>query len=112
MEVSLPGNNGKVNFNYDLLGRCNQISSRTYEQHIPNGGFDPSGNLRFFYIQDLPYRFDYDDLFQITSETGHQTHTYLAMIFISIPTAPLREHFMELPILALTLCTHFMLLWP
>ena len=24
MEVSLPGNNGKVNFNYDLLGRCNQ----------------------------------------------------------------------------------------
>ena len=71
-----PGNHDEVHYGYDLVGRCTKISSKPFNQHIPNEGFDAAGNLRQFVIQDTAYTFTYDDLYQLTSEKGHEAHTY------------------------------------
>ena len=71
-----PGKGDQVHYTYDLLGRCTTVTSTPFYQHIPPEGFDPVGNLKLCYIQDKPYAFTYDDLYQIKTEEGHAAHTY------------------------------------
>ena len=71
-----PGKGDQIHYTYDPLGRCTTVDSTPFHQHIPPEGFDPAGNLRLCYIQNKPYAFTYDDLYQIKTEDGHAAHTY------------------------------------
>ncbi len=72
----LPGNNGSITYDYDLLNRCVGIHSPTHEQNVPKEGYDPAGKLLNYTVDDKPFNFKYDDLCQLTYESGNQTHTY------------------------------------
>lgn len=76
LQEALPGENGITNYSYDPLGRCTSIASPFFNQHIPSDGFDAAGNLRTFELQNQTYAFTYDDTYQLTSETGHEKHSY------------------------------------
>ena len=76
MTKALFAGGSEGHYNYDLLGRCTAITTPHFKQEIPRKGFDAAGNLRHFVAQDLPYRFDYDHLFQIKQEGGHASHSY------------------------------------
>ena len=76
LQEELPGKNGITNYSYDTLGRCTSIASPSFNQLIPPNGFDAAGNLRTFELQNQTYAFTYDDTYQLTSETGHEPHSY------------------------------------
>lgn len=76
-KVQLPGENGYLDAQYDVLGRCISLQSTAFQQHIPaNEGYDKAGNLRELQTQGVTYTFDYDDLYQVKEETGHVHHAY------------------------------------
>lgn len=76
-QIQLPGKNGYLEAQYDALGRCISLKSATFQQQIPlQGGYDAAGNLRQLETQGVKYTFDYDDLYQIKTETGHVHHAY------------------------------------
>jgi RHS repeat-associated protein len=76
MHVQLPAKGGVVDYTYDDLGRSIKMKTQAFQQYIPKEGFDEAGNLRLFYAQDLAYHFDYDDLYQLKAEEGHEKHAY------------------------------------
>jgi len=74
----LIGQAGTLQKNYDLLGRIVEIDAPSWRQCRTT--FDPSGNLITKTVADASgsssCSFTYDDLYQMSSETGLSTHNY------------------------------------
>lgn len=70
----LPGQNGQVNYRYDALQRCIQLSSPHLNQAINQ--YDAAGNLLAYQDESVSYSFAYDELYQLKEERGHVNHTY------------------------------------
>jgi len=81
LESRLPYQAGVINFSYDKLNRERSANHPLRTHSIPLiDGFDKAGNLLKFYVndgvKDQTHTFAYDDLYQLTSENGHETHQY------------------------------------
>lgn len=72
----LAGENGRVHYTYDSMGRCRELKGEAFHQSIPEEGFDAAGNLQFLYAQGELSRFTYDDLYQLKGEEGVFSHAY------------------------------------
>src|SRR5207245_2296193 len=61
-------------------GRCTKIDHSAFKQEVPQGGFDPVGNLLALHTTDptgtTERSFTYDYLSQLTEEKGPTPHTY------------------------------------
>lgn len=77
----LIGNAGFRHFEYDLKHRPRYIKSEHWTESIPAGSFDKVGNLLFRSITDPQgtwnCEYAYDELYQLTSESGMISHAYL-----------------------------------
>lgn len=65
---------GPLSFSFDLLGRRYKTHSPFFSQEITH--YDPVGNVCAMEFDQEPHRYTYDDLYQLTSEEGHFSHTY------------------------------------
>lgn len=78
-EIKL-SNFGCIECRYDRSLRTIGIESRYSSQAIPEGGYDPCGNVLTVHSRDAIGEFTssytYDALYHLTSETGHVEHTY------------------------------------
>lgn len=74
LEEKLIGQKGIVSYRVDPLSRKTEISSPYFKQQILH--FDPIGHIRQMRIHDEEIHYNYDDLYQLTSESGHFAHTY------------------------------------
>lgn len=72
---SLINNLGRVNYGFDLNGRNNLISSPFHFDSV--GGFTPAGLVSSYKSNSTELFFDYDDTYQLKSENGSFTHSYL-----------------------------------
>lgn len=70
----LAGQAGRVEYTYDLLER--PVSTLSPYRNEILLAFDASGNLLNRCVGSLKFSYTYDDLYQLTSETGSQNHTY------------------------------------
>lgn len=66
----LIGGKGTVRHTIDPLGRASKIEAPNFFQEINE--FDPVGNIRRMRIQNDEMVYQYDDLYQLTSESGHE----------------------------------------
>lgn len=63
---------------YDLLGRKTSLNTFTFSQGIPEGGFDPAGNLKTLITQGETTSYSYDGNYQLTEEKdSHYIHDSL-----------------------------------
>ncbi len=80
-KMQLPGNGGFFDTQYDIKGRQRSIKGNHWHEEIPSDGFDAMGNLLERTITDsvgtIECQYTYDDLSQLTSESGISTHNYL-----------------------------------
>ncbi|HSX13708.1 MAG TPA: RHS repeat-associated core domain-containing protein [Chlamydiales bacterium] len=67
-------NGEKVSYTIDPLSRKTGIASNYFSQEVLN--FDPVGNIRKMHIQNQEMDYTYDDLYQLTSESGLFAHNY------------------------------------
>lgn len=71
---------GTLNFDYDILGRVTNIAADTSCWNEQIKSYDSVGNIREILLQDnlgeASSCYTYDDLYQITSETGSAVHSY------------------------------------
>ncbi|MBA2726856.1 MAG: RHS repeat protein [Parachlamydiaceae bacterium] len=76
----LIGQAGPITYEYDLLQRTINTKSPHWQENIPAQGFDAAGNLTQRQVTDslgrLAYTYEYDDLYQLTSENGFKHHHY------------------------------------
>jgi RHS repeat-associated protein len=68
-------NGDSVEYSVDTLSRKTAIATPAFAQEILK--FDPVGNIRQMKIQQESITYDYDDLYQLTSESGPFAHNYL-----------------------------------
>ena len=80
LEETLLENAGKINYEYDLLGRSIFFQAPHWKETILPDGFDAAGNLLKRKVVDqqgpVNYTYTYDNLYQLTSESGFSSHTY------------------------------------
>ena len=80
LRMELPGQAGTTDFQYDLLQRLTLTNAPQWQETVPANGYDPVGNLLQRTVSDaqgaLDYTYTYDDLYQLDSESGLQSHTY------------------------------------
>lgn len=80
LEAQLINGLGPLTFTYDNLGRNTGVLSSYWSLEVPEGGYDPLGNLREHKVSDsrgvVTSQYGYDHLYQLTSETGLHSHTY------------------------------------
>lgn len=80
LQSQLIGNAGKLDFDYDILHRPKNIKSAHWQENIPLGGFDKVSNLLLRSIKDsqgtIDCHYAYDELYQLTNETGVESHAY------------------------------------
>ncbi|MBS0655023.1 MAG: hypothetical protein JSR46_04540, partial [Verrucomicrobia bacterium] len=80
LHSTLIGAAGEIGYEWDKKGRNTKIASKHFSQEIPADGFDAAGNLRKFSSVDpvgtLDCEANYDDLYQLTEESGVQSHSY------------------------------------
>ena len=74
LEESLIGNQGKVQHTFDRLRRRIKVESPQFFQEILE--FDPAGNILSMQLQESRRDYSYDDLHQLTEETGPFSHRY------------------------------------
>ena len=72
LEEKLLGNLGSIDHSYNLRGQKERISSAYLVQQIEKR--DAVGNILAYTLNNEPYAFSYDELYQITEE---KEHTYL-----------------------------------
>ncbi|HEV7736444.1 MAG TPA: hypothetical protein VGO47_03615, partial [Chlamydiales bacterium] len=70
----LPNNLGQIRFQYDLNSRKESIASPGYQQQVLET--DKLGNILHLFTQDQHSHFIYDELYQLTFESGLFNHTY------------------------------------
>jgi RHS repeat-associated protein len=68
-------NGDGIQYTVDNLSRKTAIATPAFAQEILK--FDPVGNIRQMRIQQAPVSYDYDDLYQLISESGPFAHNYL-----------------------------------
>ncbi len=80
LESALINNLGNASFTYDKKGRNTTATTNYHSHSIPEDGFDAVGNLKKYKCSDpvgsLSLTYSYDDLYQLTQESGLQEHTY------------------------------------
>ncbi len=80
LESSLICDLGTAHFSYDKKGRNIALNTNHYSHTIPEDGFDAVGNLKTYHFTDHIGKsiqsYCYDDLYQLTSESGSHNHTY------------------------------------
>ena len=80
LQMQLPFQAGRINYSYDLLGRSISIDALHWQESVPSNGYDAASNLLQRQVSDaqgvINYSYTYDDLYQLTSETGEETITY------------------------------------
>jgi len=64
-----------ISYTPDLLSRHSKLQSPHFQQEITRS--DPAGNIREMKIQNDLLSYTYDDLYQLTSETGPFAHAYI-----------------------------------
>ena len=78
MEAETPS--GVVHYKWDALGRRLGMASASWTETIPLNGYDASGNLCQFFIEDaagsIENTFSYNDLYQLKQEQGAFSHAY------------------------------------
>lgn len=81
LESQLVGDAGKIDYQYDLLGRVKNMSSPLVTQRVPARGYDAVGNLlkvdMHYGEKEVHSEFTYDDYYQLKSEEGVASHTYI-----------------------------------
>lgn len=65
-------NHQEMSISYDALGRKISLQSPTFSQQVPEGGFDPAGNLVSLITQGERLSFSYDGNYQISEEKDHR----------------------------------------
>lgn len=70
LEEELIGQKGRLARRVDLKGRTSKVEAPHFSQEIL--AFDPVGNIRQMRIQSDEMDYQYDDLYQLTSEKGHE----------------------------------------
>ena len=73
----MAGQGGKIAYEYDQLGRETVISSTKWQESLPR--YDSVGNLLEKNVSDgtvTTSQYKYDDLYQVTNETGDIVHDY------------------------------------
>lgn len=70
------GCNGTIDYCFDALGRYLSIDHPHCSQKVGAEGYNKVGNLLSYQSQGIEYEFCYDDLYQLKSEKGHQSHSY------------------------------------
>jgi RHS repeat-associated protein len=70
----LPNNLGQIHYRYDLNSRRESIDAPGYSQKVLET--DKVGNIRHLLTQNQHSFFTYDELYQLTSESGLFNHTY------------------------------------
>jgi len=75
LEQELIHNVGKVQFSIDPLSRKTAINCPQFTQEVLE--FDPVGNIHKMRIETDEINYTYDDLYQLTSESGLFAHSYL-----------------------------------
>ena len=73
-QETLIGNLGQCSYEIDSLSRRIQIQAPQFHQQICN--FDPVGNITQMRIQQNEIQYAYDDLYQLTLESGPILHQY------------------------------------
>jgi len=80
LNAKLIGNCGELNFQYDACNRITEMTHPLWSQSVPDGGYSPVGDLLNYNLHDVQGEttsfFTYDDLYQLTSETGVASHAY------------------------------------
>ncbi len=74
LEETLIGNLGTVRYDIDELSRKTSTTAPQFKQEIRV--FDQAGNIRHMCTQGEDSKYEYDALYQLTSESGRFTHTY------------------------------------
>jgi RHS repeat-associated protein len=79
-QLTLIGKAGTANLSYDALGRLSSKVAPHWSEVIPENGYNAVGSLVEATSTD-PYgsttsHYCYDDLYQLTDESGHMPHTY------------------------------------
>ncbi|MDE3045800.1 MAG: RHS repeat-associated core domain-containing protein, partial [Verrucomicrobiota bacterium] len=75
LEESLIGNLGHISYSFDPLSRKKSIDAPLFTQEVLE--WDPVGNIRKIRTQNEVVAYSYDDLYQLTAETGFVAHDYL-----------------------------------
>lgn len=75
LEEQLPGNLGIVQYTWDHL--CRLKFSHANQRETQDYLYDGCGNLLGYQAEGKNYRFSYDDLHQLKSEEGPQSHSYI-----------------------------------
>lgn len=74
LQQQLINNIGTAQYTIDALSRTTSITAPQFSQTILD--FDPVGNIRKMSFESEELIYTYDDLYQLTSETGFLSHTY------------------------------------
>ncbi len=74
-KVQLAHSAGTLSHAHDKLGRKVSTVHPHFTETVPTNGFDPVGNVLALETNAVTRNFTYDDLSQLTSESGH-TYTY------------------------------------
>lgn len=74
LEEQLIGDQGLVKHSFDRMSRRLKVNARLFSQEILS--FDPVGNILSTEIQRQTIDYTYDDLYQLTKETGLFAHDY------------------------------------
>jgi len=78
-EASMIGQAGSIHYKQDANRRLIELQTPVWKEQIPEGGFDPVGNLIkkiVTDIEELVCQYTYDALNQVTSEEGVKKHTF------------------------------------
>ena len=74
------GSVGEITYTWDNRGRLRHLQSEHFEEEIPEGSYDPAGNLlsrrRRDPIGEDQCHYAFDALYQLVSEQGQTNHTY------------------------------------
>ena len=80
VSIVMPNGLGNVAYTYDTCLRPKEITSPFWSQQIPEGGYDPCGNVMRIDQKDIAgsvtSQFTYDALYHLVSETGCAQHVY------------------------------------
>jgi RHS repeat-associated protein len=80
LEEILPGKGGKRKQSWDRAGRRTEISTSFFTDKVPEGGYDPVGNIlrseSEFRNEKNVSTYEYNALSQLIAEKGALSHTY------------------------------------
>ena len=76
LRQTLLGQAGELRTTFDRKGRFRTAHSKHVQEIVPEDGYDRVDNLRKKKLNDEEYRYAYDSLYQLVSESGSFVHAY------------------------------------